>query len=181
MGALTQKKFLTDDELELLFKFMKEIKGSRNYLLIMLALETGARQCEILAITKKDLELNSVTVIGAKKSNDRTLDLPGYLYKEIMSYCKDMDDDEKIFKISTRMFRKIWKKYSPARNKSLHSLRHTQGVKLYHNCKDIDLVVYQLGHKDIRNTHKYSSYVKSKTELKRARKGMWKNRMDKAA
>ena len=73
---------------------------------------------------------------------------------------------QRIFPISYIRFHQIWDKYRPC-HKKLHSLRHTFAIRLYKKTKDIRLVQFALGHRNIANTMIYADYVYSQEELKK--------------
>ena len=159
--ALTENKFLTEEELRQLLNTCERNKHERDSKLIRLAIFTGARSAELLM------------VMGMKGSNNRTIPLPGNFFKELVEFTKNLKPDDVIFPITTRMFRKIWDVYRPNPNKGLHSLRHTMGVKLYTKCRDIHVVKTLLGHVSISNTIIYLEFVESIETLRESLKGMW--------
>lgn len=171
---LTEKKFLGDDELKSLLKLLDRHKGQRDSIMIRLALFSAARSIELLKIRKCDLGKNSVTIaFPAKGSNPGTLPLPAAFFKELSEYVKEMKDEDVIFPISTRQFRRIWDQYRPARKPGGHSLRHTLGVKLYNNNKNIHAVQTFLRQKNIQNTMIYLDFVEGVSTLREGTKGMW--------
>ncbi len=183
MTALTQNKFLSDDEITRFKTLCEKHKGTRDSILLRLSFYTGARPAEVLEIRPCDISKNQVTIFGKKNSNDRTVPIPNTFYKELLHYVTESHtkSEHKIFTISTRRFQTIWDTWKPSKEKSLKSLRHTFGVKLYHNCRDIMKVKYMLGHVSISNTLVYLNYVENMVGLKTAIKGMWNKSLDIAA
>jgi len=177
-AQLTKNKFLSDAEVHLLITYLESRKGERDSLLLRLALYTGARSCEVLMIRKSDLRDASVFVRGAKKSNDRIIPLRKSFFDELQRFCAEMHEDELLFKIKTRRFRKIWDMYRPNRNLGLHALRHTFGVKMYNSCADIKAVKTLLGHKSINNTMKYLDFVESQKKLRQFTESMWDKELE---
>lgn len=178
---LTQNKFLTDEEIKLLKWQLKQEDNQTHVLMVEMAMFSGARSAEILEITKADVSHGCVTIRGKKGGNDRTVPLPPSFFQKLKKFIKSFDDGDRIFPYTTQMFRYIWKKLSPNKNKSLHCLRHTMGAKLYNNCEDIHAVKTLLGHKNIQNTMVYLDYVEGNKKLKQSIKGMWSNKLDSAA
>lgn len=173
---ITQHKFLSDIELKRLLDQCHKHKGERDSIFLRMCLYTGARQSEVLAIRACDFQPYAVTIYGKKKSNDRTIPLDPNFYAEVMLYIQAQGFDkitDRIFPISTRMARYIWDAYRTNPRKGLHSTRHTTGVKLYNNCKDIKAVKTMLGHKNINNTQIYVDYVEGQEKLRTATVGMW--------
>lgn len=180
MNNMTRQKFLSDQELNDLFRLMEKHKGTRDYFLIMLTLYCGARSCEVLKVRKCDIGTNCVTIsFPAKGSDARTVPLPAPFTKGLKEYAEQKGDQDVLFKISTRHFRRIWDQYRCARKPKLHGLRHTLGVRLYGNSKNIHAVKTFLGHRNIKNTMVYLEFVEGADQLRNETKGMWK--MNKSA
>jgi len=178
---LTQNKFLTDKELKDLKINLSNESNKVHVLMVELALFTGARSAEILAVTTDDFNGETVVIHGKKNSNDRTVPLPKNFVFKLKEYMKNISEGEHIFPVSTRQFRNVWKKLTPNKGKSLHSLRHTHGVKLYNNCEDLHTVKTVLGHKNVKNTMVYLDYVEGNKKVKKAISGMWSKKLDHAA
>ena len=170
--ALTEKKFLTDEEFSCLLRLCDRHRTTRDSILIRFILFTGARSCEALAVTRDSLGKGCVALKGAKGSNDRTIPLPPKFYKELIDYV-DRVEGERLFPISTRMLRYIWRDYRPNFDKGVHCLRHTFGVRLYMNCEDIHAVKTALGHKSIINTQIYVDFVENVKTMRTKLNGMW--------
>lgn len=173
--ALNRTKYLLDDEYHRLVQILSsfEIKDPRNVDLLELALSTGARASELLALSYADLNSNdsSVYIHGSKGSNDRELPIKDSLFRRLNSHRKETISDGgvsnvKIFDISYSRLRQIWELYRPV-PKKFHSLRHTFAIRLYKKAKDIRLVQYALGHRNINNTMIYAEYVYSQEELRK--------------
>lgn len=177
----TQNKFLNDEEIRQLRNNLATEKNPFYVLVIEAALYTGARSAEILEITTCDINKGMVTIRGKKNSNDRTVPLPAAYFKKLQAHAKTCEAGSRIFNITTRTFRRIWNLVRPSVNKTLHSLRHTMGVKLYNNCEDIHAVKTMLGHKNVQNTMTYLDYVEGNKKLKTSIKGMWSNKLDQSA
>jgi len=174
MAKLTQLKFLTDTEITKFKQLCEKHRGERDSILLRLSFYTGARPAEVLEVRPCDLSKNAVTIFGKKNSNDRTVPVPAKFFSELLHYVtqQHINHNEKIFPISTRRFATIWDTWKPVGNKSLKSLRHTLGVKLYHNCRDVMKVKYMLGHVSISSSLCYLTYVESMLGLETAIKGI---------
>lgn len=180
MRPITEAKFLTNDERERLEGSLNKHPLDRDSLVLQLILATGARSCEVLSIKTQDLNFGEgcVTITGAKGSNDRTIPLPTELLKRLVGYIKTLPAGQaKLFPFTTRYLRYIWDLYRPNPKKGIHCLRHTGGILLYLNCRDINTVRAFLGHRNINNTMVYLDYVMGVRELKKAMKGMWGQRI----
>lgn len=157
--SLTKDKYLSTEELLTLGSSI-ECHPGRNTALLALAINTGARASELLAITKADLdfETKSVYIRGLKGSRDRWIPLHDEIFAQVAQHIP--------FGISYSMLNLVWQKYKPV-DKKFHSLRHTFAVNLYRRTKDIKLVQIALGHTSLLNTMVYVDYVVSQEELRR--------------
>lgn len=166
---LSNEKFLSEEELKELKRILLcyRTKSPRDTLLIELALHTGARESELLALTRQSINKvdRSVRVIGLKGSNSREIPLPDPLFKRLEAYSQALCG-EKLFPITSRRLRQIWDFWRPVKKK-FHSLRHTFAIELFKKHRDLRLVQVALGHRSINNTIIYSEYVYRKEELRR--------------
>ena len=169
--ALNKNKYLLDFEhsklIELLDHF--ENQNLRDILLIRLALFTGARATELLNIQVNDFDPSpSVYIKGIKGSSDREIPLKKAFYNQIQSYIqtKEIKPTDRLFSISYPRLVQIWINYRPT-EKKFHSLRHTFAIHLYKKTKDIRLLQFALGHRNIANTMIYANYLYSQEELRR--------------
>lgn len=169
---LTKEKCLTDEEFNRLMKSLQRFKLDPKTILIRLVLFTGARSVEALQVTPADLEDGAVFIRGVKGSNDRECPVPKDFFEELTQFAKDMKPDQRLFPVTSRYFRMIWDHWRPVK-KGGHCLRHTFGVRLYKQTRDILTVKHALGHKNIKNTMVYLEFVESGEKLKGAVEGMW--------
>lgn len=176
---LNKNKYLLDYEYDHLISILDTylLKNTRDCLLIYLSLLTGARASEILNIEFGDINVfdEAIYIKGLKNSNDREIPIPNRIFRVLLNYLdiskKDHqlrpdDASKKIFPITYIRFYQIWENYRPC-HKKLHSLRHTFAIRLYKKNKDIRLVQFALGHRNIANTMIYADYVYSQEELKK--------------
>lgn len=172
--ALNKSKYLLDFEHDRLTDILKtyETKDIRNVLLLNMALKTGARATELLNIRRSDVDLNSksVFITGIKGSNDREIPLDAKFFLGLQNYLsfQSLGPPEKdlIFGISYPRLVQIWLNYRPVQ-KPFHSLRHTFAIRLYKKTRDIRLLQFALGHRNIANTMIYADYVYSQEELRK--------------
>jgi len=145
-------------------------RRDRDALIVELLLFTGARQEEISQTIGSDINLadKMIFIRGAKGSDSRELPLTDSLAKRLKSYLGEnrIGSNDLLFPISTRRFRQIWQNFRLG-DKSLHKLRHTFAIELFKRHRDIRLVQFALGHRNINNTLVYSSYVYKVEELKK--------------
>lgn len=170
--ALNKNKYLLDPEYDRLHRLLSDYleKDRRNALLLFMGLYTGARASEILNLKFEDLNFHdqSVFIHGLKGSNDRELPLPNWLFTALRRYCEvqQLDPSSPLFDISYNRLRQIWEFYRPI-PKKFHSLRHTFAIRLYKKSKDLRLVQFALGHRNINNTMIYAEYAYSQSELRK--------------
>jgi len=167
---MNSTKYLNDQEAEALETFLKaRIKEHpRDTLLLLLTLKTGARASEVLRVRRGDLNTfnKSVFIRGLKGSNDREIPLNAALFKELNEYTIAMKDEEQIFPITYNTMVKVWYKWRQTKKK-LHSLRHTNLLKVYKKSKDINLVMQVSGHRSYNSVRTYQTYCYTQTELRR--------------
>lgn len=176
---LNKNKYLLDHEYDHLVSVLETylLKNTRDCLLIYLAILTGARASEILNIEYSDINVfdESIYIKGLKNSNDREIPIPNKVFRVLLNFLdiskknyelKPDKATKKIFPITYIRFHQIWEFYRPC-HKKLHSLRHTFAIRLYKKTKDIRLVQFALGHRNIANTMIYADYVYSQEELKK--------------
>lgn len=168
--SINKNKYLLDPEFEHLNLLLRRhiLKDTRNCLLLYLAIHTGARASEILAIKNEDLNVydQSVFIHGIKGSNDREIPLPDWLFDILEVYANHKGDEGPLFDISYHRLRQIWEHYRPVKKK-FHCLRHTFAIRLYKKVKDIRLLQIALGHRNITNTMIYADFVYSQNEMRK--------------
>lgn len=164
---LNHSKFLTDEEQDALLRVLD--LSERDGLFIMLALKTGARMSELLAVTAGDINGTNKTVflVGLKDSNDREIPLEKSIFKALMDRAQDLPKGSLVFPICRQRVFQIWTMYRPNPKKGFHSLRHTFAVNLYKKHKDIILVKTALGHRSLKNTMIYADFVYQTESLRR--------------
>jgi integrase len=166
-AQLTKAKYLADSERMELERILIAYPG-RDSLLIKLALATGARASELLAITRADLDSDNraVHIHGIKNSADREIPLTETLWRELTTYADSLPTNQ-LFSIKYRRLEQIWAHYRPVK-KTFHALRHTFAISLFKRTQDIRLVKVALGHRNIENTMIYLDYCYSQSELRAA-------------
>jgi len=163
--SINQTKYLSKNELADLRFVLEKFKNEdvRNVLMIEVALATGARASEVLAIRRADLneESQSIFIKGLKNSNDREIPVQKALFKRLMALPGD-----RLFQISYQRLVQVWAQYRPSL-KGFHSIRHTKGLEIYAKHRDIKLVQLVLGHRNLMNSNVYCDYHYAQTELRR--------------
>lgn len=166
---LNKNKYLLTPEVERLTSIIDTYMSTqtRNCLILLIGLKTGARAQEILNIQKNDLNTYDMSVFirGLKNSNDREIPLQSSLFSKLQRYTETVDG-QKIFNITYDRLYQIWDLYRPV-PKKFHSLRHTFAIQLYRKTKDLRLVQVALGHRNITNTMIYADYAYTQDELRK--------------
>lgn len=164
---LNHSKFLSDEEQDALLRVLDI--NERDGLFIMLALKTGARMSELLALTPADISETSKTVfiIGLKGSNDREMPIEGSILKALVERARGVSPNGRVFPFCRQRVFQIWTMYRPNPEKGFHSLRHTFAVNLYKRFKDIILVKTALGHRSLKNTMIYADFVYQTESLRK--------------
>ncbi len=164
--SLNKNKYLLDPEAERLEYLLQSHlrRDPRNCSLLFLALHTGGRAQELLNLRPADLNPyeETVHIQGLKGSNDRELPIPSWLFREVQG----LAGGERLFPISYNRLYQIWDLYRPI-DKKFHSLRHTFAIRLYRKTRDLRLVQFALGHRNITNTMIYADYIYSQQELRK--------------
>lgn len=138
--------------------------------IILFALNTGRRLGEILALTRKgvDLERMTVTVFKSKNGERRTIPINRSVLELLESRARVRPIKTEIVFYTTshrpyhpcnfrRGFNRAVKK-AALENFRFHDLRHTFATRLVQAGVDLYKVGKLLGHKDIRMTQRYSHH-----------------------
>lgn len=163
--APTERRALTVDEEK---NLLESLKGSRYYLVALIALKAGLRIGEILGLKYSDIDTinNTLSVskqfkkmhdgkfgIGELKSSNsyRTIPISTELVEKITAYkfLNDHNEDNLIFNFGDKKsFQTIMNKRIKdfGFNICLHELRHTYATKLVKSGLDLKTVAYLMGH-----------------------------------
>jgi integrase len=151
------------------------IANARPHLSLFLSMskDLGTRPIELTWLKVKDINLKNgiVSITSAKHCIGRTLKLKTRTLNMLKVYVtkKELKQDDKLFKTSSAH---IGESYRNLRNKLAHKLqipeisqirlygfRHYYATMLYHKTKDLLLVKSCLGHKDLRQTLRYTQLM----------------------
>lgn len=165
------KKALSNEEIETL---LNEMKTSRYYLMVFVALKTGMRYSEVLGLTWDNVNLVNKTItvnkqwkklsngkwgLGELKSKNsyRIIPIPQSLIKELKkAKVKSSNKNERLFNYvnnNTRLNYRL-KRHGI----TFHELRHTYATNLIAKGVDLKTTAYLLGH-DIKETMATYSHV----------------------
>ena len=136
----------------------------RDKLIVGLLLKAGLRLSELLNLNVSDVEedhgITFIRVNQGKGSKDRRIPLVDkYLIRDLKSYIKRMDQDERIFNISSRrvqyLIKDIAKSTGITKNVHPHTLRHTYATMYLKKGVNIESVRKTLGHSSLSTTQRY--------------------------
>jgi len=157
-------RFLSDSELSSLFTAVKKSNWNQLYLLVLMALTTGARRSEMILLKWDDINFKTKTAHLPKTKNgeQRILTLTSELVTELMKY---RNISEYVFphpnvpNASFRNFDIHWQNALAQTNITdfrFHDLRHTCASLLAMNGASLLEIAEVLGHKSITMTQRYS-------------------------
>ena len=157
-------RFLSDDERKRLLKACRASKWSKLYLLVLMAITTGARKGELLNLKFSDIDFGRQTafVKTSKNGQPRVLPLTNEVVTELSGF-KDQEA-ELIFNSELKLdrpmcFTKQWKKVlvqTDIENFRFHDLRHSCASYLAMNGASLLEISDVLGHRQISMTQRYS-------------------------
>ena len=157
-------RFLSDDERKRLLKACRASKWSKLYLLVLMAITTGARKGELLNLKFSDIDFGRQTafVKTSKNGQPRVLPLTNEVVTELSGF-KDQEA-ELIFNSELKLdrpmcFTKQWKKVlvqTDIENFRFHDLRHSCASYLAMNGASLLEIADVLGHRQISMTQRYS-------------------------
>jgi len=186
---MNSTKFLTEAEREELEALLRERIDSdtRNVTMLLMALHSGARAKELLALSWENIDfanravwLKTLKRYKRKESDDdesaerkreasaekhrRAVPLPKFLFGALEKL--KLLSPDKPFNLSYSRLREVWLIYRPVK-KPLHCLRHSYAINAYAKSHDILALKKTLGHSSIQSTMVYSEYDHSVNELRK--------------
>ena len=150
-------RFLSEEERQRLLMACRMSQWKPLYLLVSLAITTGARLGELLQLKWSDIDLKSRRAYVAKTKNGqpRVLPLTNHVVDELMRF--RAIGDTLVF--PNRNFRPYWKKAlekAGITDFRFHDLRHTAASILAMNGASLIEIGAVLGHKTAAMTQRYS-------------------------
>jgi len=156
-------RWLSEDERHRLMPVCQDSDWPLLYLLVFLAISTGARRGELLRLKWEDINFKdrSVLLFTTKNGSPRMLTFPRPAIQALMKYRKTKG---LIFASKTKCnqpmdFRKHWLKalkISKIEDFRFHDLRHTAASYLVMNGATLYEVGEVLGHKNLETTKRYA-------------------------
>ena len=157
-------RFLSDDELSRLLIAVKKSEWNQLYLLVLMAITTGARRTEMITINWSRVDFKNKTVLlpKTKNSKQRVLTLTSEVVAELMLFRKAKgfvfpydDNFEGYFKHFDCHWRKALKE-AAIKDFKFHDLRHTCASLLAMNGASLLEIADVLGHTSLEMTKRYS-------------------------
>ncbi len=149
-------------------KFIDSVEELEYKTMFYILFFTGIRKGELLALTKKDIDLINNTIninktISKKhelqatktKSSNRIIHINNKIKDLLELILKNKQDDELLFNISfTTLKRKkdFYCKKSGVKQIKIHEFRHSHACYLFQNKIEIEDISYRLGHSNISMT-----------------------------
>ena len=171
--AKPKVRFLSEDELPNLLSVCKNYPDSYLYLVVFLALSTGARKMEILGLSWNDVNLsrNVMVLHDTKNKEIRLLPLVGKARQLMTEHSKTKRSDTNFVFPSKNGknpmdIRASWNnalKEANIENFRFHDLRHTAASYLAMNGATSTDVAEVLGHKSIAMAKRYSHLSEAHT------------------
>lgn len=177
-------RFLDADEQKRLLDACKESTTPLLYMLVVIALSTGARQGEILNLKWNNLRFNTdaqnVTLyfMNTKNGENRSVTISGLAYKLLLEH-KQNSTDKKVISIDSKNYvfarpdgkkpyylRRQWENALKKANITdfrFHDLRHTTASNLAMNGASLRDIGEILGHKTPAMTQRYSHLTEKYT------------------
>ena len=157
-------RYLTDDECTALIASCKASDWDKMYLLVVLALTSGARLGELLGLHWNDIDFNSKTAIlhHTKNGDSRILTFPDVAMVELQQF-REVGTGL-VFQSKKKWnrpfeFRKHWHKAmdnAGIKNFRFHDLRHSAASYLAMSGATLKEIAEVLGHKSIQSTDRYA-------------------------
>lgn len=157
-------RFLSDDERERLLQACRASRWPRLYVLVLMALTTGARRGELLGLTWADVDLArcEATLTRTKNGSARVLPLVPAVVDELKRFAAG--PAAKVFaspRCATRTYTFEPRfaealKAAKVRDFTFHSLRHSCASLLAKNGATLLEIADVLGHRQLQMTKRYS-------------------------
>jgi len=157
-------RYLSDDERERLLVTCKRCRYERMYLLVVMAITTGARRGELLGLRWQDIDFKerTATLHKTKNGEQRLLTLPTPTMEELLQH-REVGNGL-VFPSQTHIDRPVpLNKYwydvlaeADIQDFRFHDLRHTAASYLVMNGATLYEAGEVLGHKSIQTTKRYA-------------------------
>ena len=162
-------RFLSDDECRRLLDACKASTWPRLYVLVLMALTTGARKGELSGLTWADVDLERAEAhVGRTKNGDpRVLPLVPAVVEELQKYkagassfvFRSPRSPERVFAFEPRFHEAL--RTARIKGATFHTLRHSAASTLARNGATLLEIADILGHRQLQMTKRYSHLATS--------------------
>lgn len=159
-------RWLSEDERTRLLASCKESKWPKLYLLVLMALATGARRGDLMGLRWSDIDLENrlAYVARTKNGSSRVLSLSLPVVQELKRFEKEAASNGLVFcsesdKEKPRAFVKEWYaalERAKVESFRFHDLRHTTASYLAQNSVPLHTIAEVLGHSSLQTTMRYA-------------------------
>ena len=159
-------RYLLEDERKALLQSCKESDNPYLYLVVVLALSTGARKMEILSLYWDDVDMNrrTITLHHTKNNERRVLPMEGHALELMKQHSKIRRIDTKLVfpsRDGTKPMdiRQPWEvalKRAGIEDFRFHDLRHSAASYLAMNGASLAEIAEVLGHKTLQMVKRYA-------------------------
>jgi len=156
-------RFLSNEERSCLFEACRASKWDKLYLIVLMAITTGARKGELMSLEWSDIDLDRQTafVKTSKNGEPKVLPLTDSVIKELVKYKEDngLLFPSKLIPNKPYCFTKPWYKAlkeADVEDFRFHDLRHSCASYLAMNGASLLEIADVLGHKQIQMTKRYA-------------------------
>ncbi len=167
-------RYLDDKEREVLLLACKGSKNSFLYLIVILALSTGARFSEIINLTWRDIDFSRKVIILPKTKNGeiRVLPLAGHALDLVLEAGKSTHEESDLLFPSPHNskvpydIRTAWEaalRNAGIKNFRFHDLRHSAASYLAMNGASLAEIAEVLGHKTLSMVKRYAHLSEAHT------------------
>ena len=159
-----KNRFLADEEQQALLSACRGATWDKMYLLVLMALTTGARKGELLGLRWSDMDFEKRTALVSisKNGKPKLLPLTQPVIQELMKYRENTDFlifHSTISRVAPYDFKKQWLNAldnSGIGHIRFHDLRHTAASNLVRNGRTLFEVSTLLGHSSTTITARYA-------------------------
>ena len=197
-GRNKELKFLEEPQMKALIECLTSIpvfERSVSDMMIIMALNTGARYEEVAALTWGDLTSDSISINKAwdqvsrkvketkNKSSNRVVSVPNNLIIDLKAWSPIHNNNEFIFcnnetglpqtsNAANKKLQKVLIKIKSPKRITFHGLRHTHASWLLSNGVDVKYVSERLGHSSITMTLDIYTHLLEKTRTNEEQKSV---------
>jgi site-specific recombinase XerD len=135
----------------------------RNNLIVKMLYATGVRISELVNIKKSDIDFDRDTIkVFGKGAKERIVLIPDGLSSALRTYCEQLDDNSKLFDLTTRTVQRDIKilavRAGINKHVTPHKLRHSFATHMLQNGGSVVAIQKLLGHTSLNTTQIYTHY-----------------------